>query len=155
MTLTDIADPQVTAQVSEADIGKVRGGQPSTFTVTAYPDGTFTGTVATIEPTGQTTPNVVTYNMLINVDPTDVQFLPTMTATVTIITQEDTDAVLVPNAAISYAESQAGANRGSAGRTSGGGRLASVYVLRNGSEVLVPIEIGASDGVYTVVLSGA
>ncbi|HEY2596299.1 MAG TPA: efflux RND transporter periplasmic adaptor subunit, partial [Chloroflexota bacterium] len=54
ITLADLSTPQVAASVSEADIGKVQVGQKATFTLTAYPDQTFTGTVAAIEPAGTT-----------------------------------------------------------------------------------------------------
>ena len=61
--------------------------QKVNFAVAAYPTQTFTGTVAAVEPAGTTTSNVVSYTVLISVDPTTVQLLPDMTATVTIITQ--------------------------------------------------------------------
>ncbi|MBV8719339.1 MAG: HlyD family efflux transporter periplasmic adaptor subunit, partial [Chloroflexi bacterium] len=113
MTLADISTPQVTAQVSEADIGRVQPGQNVVFTVTAFPGRTFTGKVSAIEPSGQTSSNVVTYNVLCTVDPVPagVQLLPSMTATVTIILERDDGAVLVPNSAIAYAETQAAAGR--------------------------------------------
>src|SRR6185437_9090282 len=80
ITLTDLSQPLVNASISEADIGKVQPGQKVTFTVTAFPGQTFTGTVTTIVPAGTTTSNVVTYSVLISVDPTNVQLLPGMTA---------------------------------------------------------------------------
>jgi HlyD family secretion protein len=67
------------------------------------------------------------------VDPTDVQLLPSMTATVTIITQQADQTVLVPNAAISNGK---------------------VNVLRNGQVVAVPVQTGMSDGVNTQIVSG-
>ena len=106
ITLSDLSAPQVSASISEADIGKIQPGQKATFTLTAFPNRTFTGTVASIQPAGTTTSNVVTYNVLISVDKTDVTLLPSMTATVTIVTQEADNAILVPNAAISYAQTQ-------------------------------------------------
>src|SRR5262249_15415064 len=108
ITLMDVSAPQVQAQISEADIGKIQPGQEANFTLTASPGRTFTGTVASIQPSGTTTSNVVTYNVLVSVDKTDVTMLPSMTATVSIITQEADNAILVPNAAISYAQSQSG-----------------------------------------------
>ena len=133
ITLSDLGTPQVSASVSEADIGKIQTGQKATFTVTAYPNQVFTGTVATIEPAGTTTSNVVTYTALISVDPTAVQLLPDMTATVTIITQQADNTVLVPNAAISNGK---------------------VNVLRNGAPVAVAVQTGITDGVNTQIVSG-
>ena len=106
--------PQISASVSEADIGKVQPGQKVNFTLTAFPSRTFTGTVASIQPAGTTTSNVVTYSVLISVDQTDARLLPAMTATVTIVTEENDNAVLVPNSAITYAQG-AGRSRGPGG----------------------------------------
>src|SRR5205807_7778991 len=55
ITLSDLSLPQIAASVSEADIGKVQPGQKATFTLTAYPSRTFSGTVAAIQPAGTTT----------------------------------------------------------------------------------------------------
>jgi HlyD family secretion protein len=121
--------------VSEADIGKIQPRQKVNFTVTAYPNRTFTGSVVAIEPAGTTTSNVVTYLVRTSVDPTDVQLLPSMTATVTIVTQSAENVVTVPNAAISN------------------GR---VGVMRNGSVTPVPVPVvtGITDGVNTQIVSG-
>jgi multidrug efflux pump subunit AcrA (membrane-fusion protein) len=143
IALSDLTSPQIAASVSEADIGRVHVGQKATFTLTAHPNRTFTGHVATIQPAGTTTSNVVTFTVLIGVDPTDVQLLPSMTATVTIVTEQDDNVVLVPNSAIAFSQSQ---GRGQAG--------AGVLVVRNGSPVRVPIQTGSSDGSNTVVVSG-
>jgi len=129
------------ALISEADIGKIQPGQKASFTLSAFPGRTFTGTVASIQPSGTTTSNVVTYNVLVSVDPSsisDVTLLPSMTATVSIVTQEVDNATLVPNSALSYA----------------GGQGNAVMVLRNGNPVRVPVQTGISDGTDTVVVSG-
>ena len=68
ITLTNISEPQVSAQVSEADVGRVRPGQSVNFTVSAFPGRTFTGKVARIDPIGTTTSNVVNYNVVSVVD---------------------------------------------------------------------------------------
>src|SRR5262249_8154275 len=107
ITLADVTAPQVTAQISEADIGKIRPGQKVSFTVSAFPGRTFTGSVARIEPIGQTVSNVVNYNVISTVDSTDVSLLPSMTTTISIITDEKNDVTMLPNAAISFGSSQA------------------------------------------------
>ena len=89
--------------------------------------------MAAIVPAGTTTSNVVTYTVLISVDQTDVQLLPSMTATVTIVTQEADNAILVPNAAISNGK---------------------VSVMRNGTVTSVAVQTGISDGVNTQIVSG-
>src|SRR6185312_6988360 len=57
ITLSDLTTPQVSAAVSEADIGKIQPGQKVNFTLTAFPTRTFTGTVASVEPAGTTSSN--------------------------------------------------------------------------------------------------
>ena len=94
ITLTNISEPQVSAQVSEADVGRVRPGQPVTFTVSAFPGRTFTAKVARLDPIGQTISNVVNYNVVSVVDKPDVELLPSMTATVTIITEQVSNVLL-------------------------------------------------------------
>jgi RND family efflux transporter MFP subunit len=143
ITLSDLTSPQVSASISEADIGKIQPGQKVNFTLTSYPNRTFSGTVASILPAGTTTSNVVTYSVLVSVDKTDVTLLPDMTATVSIITQQADNATLVPNSAISFAQTSGAARSGT-----------SVMVMRNGAPVSVPIQTGISDGTNTVVSSG-
>ena len=97
--------------------------------------------MSAIIPAGTTSSNVVTYSVLIAADPTTVQLLPGMTATVTIVTEQDDNALLVPNTAIAYAKTQPGS--GSA-----------VYLLQNGAPTRVAIQTGSTDNKSTVVLSG-
>src|SRR5262249_34096181 len=82
---------------------------------------------------GTTTSNVVTYNVRIAVDSTDVTLLPGMTATVSIVTQSATDAMVVPSNAVSNGQ---------------------VKVLRDGEVTSVPVQTGISDGVTTQIVSG-
>ena len=161
VTLTDVGSLQVTPQVSEADIARVAPGQGITFTVTGFPDQTFTGQVLSIQPVGQTVSNVVVYNVICQVDRTDTRLLPAMTATVQIIVEQQDNVLLIPTSAISYARSQTGSAivRGSPttkpeGGDAQAGSPAVVLVLRDGNPVPTPIRIGSSDDQNTVVLSG-
>jgi multidrug efflux pump subunit AcrA (membrane-fusion protein) len=158
IALTDVSSPQVTAQVSEADIGKVRPGQKATFTVSAFPGRTFTGAVARIEPIGTTSSNVVNYNVVATVDPTDVTLLPAMTATVRIITDEHDNVVTVPNSAIAFAASTRAQDSSSGApgdqNASRGGGSSSVLVLRDGQAVPNRVQLGASDARNTEIISG-
>jgi len=96
---------------------------------------------------------VVTYTVLVATDPTDIQLLPDMTATVTIITQQANNAIIVPNSAISWAQSRPARQATSAPAPAQGAQPV-VYVLQNGAPVRVPIQTGISDGVTTQVISG-
>ena len=82
----DLADMQVIADVDEADIGQVKEGQNVTFTVDAYPDDVFNGTVQQVRLEATTTSNVVTYEVVITAPNPDLKLKPGLTANVTINT---------------------------------------------------------------------
>ncbi|HET6253768.1 MAG TPA: efflux RND transporter periplasmic adaptor subunit [Puia sp.] len=91
----DITKMQVQAAVSEADIGDVRTGQRVTFTVDAYPDITFSGTVNQIRLEPVVSANVVTYTTIISAPNQDLKLKPGMTANIFIFTKEVDSALLV------------------------------------------------------------
>ena len=115
ISLTSLSGLQVTAQINESDIGRVQIGQPVTFTVDAFPNQTFNGKVAIIQPLGQNVQNVVSYTVTSTIDQTNAKLLPGMTATVNIIINQVQNALEVPMSALTYARTQAAqqfANRG-------------------------------------------
>lgn len=83
----DMKEIQVEASVDEADIGKVACGQEVNFSVDAYPETTFCGTVEQIRRDAITTNNVVTYVVVIRAANDDEKLFPGMTASVRIITE--------------------------------------------------------------------
>ncbi|AWB10455.1 membrane fusion protein, macrolide-specific efflux system [Thermodesulfobium acidiphilum] len=101
VTIDDLDKLEVDASIDETDIGKVKVGMPATFTVLAYPNKTFTGTVAAIYPTSTVVSNVVYYTTVIKIDSNPEHFLrPGMTANVNIKVQEKKDVLAVPNLAL-------------------------------------------------------
>ena len=96
----DLTKMQIETSVSEADIGMIREGQSVTFTVDAYSDQTFLGSVRQIRLSPTTTQNVVVYTVVIDVDNSDLRLMPGMTAFVTIIVQEKRDVLKVQNSAL-------------------------------------------------------
>jgi multidrug efflux pump subunit AcrA (membrane-fusion protein) len=99
---------QIQANVNESDIGGVILGQTAQFTVSAYGNRTFNGTVSAISPLGQSVSNVVTYPVLINVDMESLQsanILPGMTANVSITTATRNNVLLIPVDAVNFAQS--------------------------------------------------
>ncbi len=80
----DLRKMQVQASVDEADIGNVKVGQEVTFRVDSYPEETFRGVVSQIRLAPVITQNVVTYNVIIDVQNPDLKLMPGMTATVSI-----------------------------------------------------------------------
>jgi HlyD family secretion protein len=98
----DLTKMQVRAAVDEADIGGVRSGQHVTFTVDAFPNDIFNGSVHQILLHPSVSANVVTYTTLIDVDNKDLKLKPGMTASINIYTQEDSNALLIPSRAINF-----------------------------------------------------
>ncbi len=98
----DLTDMRVIADVDEADIGAVREGQSVTFTVDAYPDDTFRGTVTQVRQEATTESNVVTYEVVIAARNDDFKLKPGLTANVNIYTFEKRDVLCVPTKALKF-----------------------------------------------------
>jgi len=96
----DLARMQITAAVSEADIGSVAVGHEVTFTVDAFPGRSFRGDVVQVRNAPKTVSNVVTYDTIINVNNGDLKLRPGMTANVSIIVARRNGVVRLPNSAL-------------------------------------------------------
>ena len=106
---------QVLAAVNESDTANLKVGDPAQFTVSAYGNRLFTGTVSAISPVGQTVSNVVSYPVTIDVNKDDLQnanLLPGMTASVTIVVVQRPNVVLIPVNAINFARTATGTVNG-------------------------------------------
>jgi HlyD family secretion protein len=160
----DLTRMQIDTNVDEADIGKVRVGQPVQFTVDAYPDVTFPGKVSEIRNAPTTVQNVVTYDVVVKVGNPERKLKPGMTANVEIIIAKEQGVLKVPNAALRFKWTAAVApERGKSGVSAGGpqaGRAMSgqatrgIWVLEAQKPRRVPLTLGISDGNDTAVLSG-
>ena len=176
--IVDTSSLQIVAAVNETDIGKVVVGNTAQFTINAYGNQQFSGTVSAIAPQGQTVSNVVTYPVTINVDMNSIKglnVLPGMTANVTITTQSRSNVLLIPVSAVNFAQTAASQglvpqsqvasaltqarqklldlqNTGSGAQDNPS--PAFVLVPQNGQLVAVPIVLGLSDGMVYEVLSG-
>ena len=91
----DLTRMQVGAAVDEADIGNVKKGQRVTFTVDAFPDDVFEGTVSEIRLQPSVSANVVTYTTIINTANDQLKLKPGMTTNITIYTKEQNNALLI------------------------------------------------------------
>jgi len=98
----DLTHIQVWASVNEADIGNIHPGQPVTFTVDAYANRVFRGTVNKVRLNATMTQNVVTYTVEVNANNQDGKLLTYMTANVRFLTGEATNALLVLNSALRW-----------------------------------------------------
>jgi HlyD family secretion protein len=148
----DLTKMQVDTNVDESDVGNVSKGQRATFLVDSYPDTTFHGVVADIRKAPIITQNVVTYDVVITVDNSDLKLFPGMTANVTILTAKLEDTLRVPNSVLRFRPSPAVLKK--AGLAAAKADKQQVYVLAGGKLIAVPVKFGLSDGKYTAVISG-
>ena len=98
--VNDLTKMQIVAAVAEADVGAVETGQPATFTVDAFPQRTFRGTISQIRNAPKTTQNVVTYETVIAVANDDLKLKPGMTANVSITVARRGAALALANSAL-------------------------------------------------------
>jgi len=98
----DLSDIQIEASVDEADIGSVREGAESSFTVDAFPDRSFSGQVTQVRLAPVEEQNVVTYTVVINAANPGQRLLPGMTASIDIVTGVRENVLRVPNAAVRF-----------------------------------------------------
>lgn len=98
----DLTDMRVIANVDEADIGDVHEGQRATFTVDAYPDDIFDGTVTQVRQKATTESNVVTYEVVISAPNDDLKLKPGLTANITIYSMEREGVLSIPSKALKF-----------------------------------------------------
>jgi HlyD family secretion protein len=98
----DLAKMKIELAVDEADIGQVKVGQGVSFTVDAFPDRQFRGTVEQVRLSATTTSNVVTYPVVVAVDNSDGTLLPGLTVNAEIEVSKRNDVLRISNAALRY-----------------------------------------------------
>jgi len=141
---TDLTKMQVDANVSEGDIGDVKNGKKATFTVDAYAKRVFKGTVTQVRQSPQTVQNVVTYDVVVSVNNSDLALMPGLTAATQIMVDQRSDVLRVPNQALRYIPTGAAIQ----------GDQPRVFVLRDGSPVSVQVATGLDDDSYTEISHG-
>jgi HlyD family secretion protein len=179
----DLTQMQVDTNFSEADIGRIENGQEGTFTVDAYPERTFRGRVSEIRNAPTIIQNVVTYDVVIQVDNKDLKLKPGMTANVSVMIAHKEGVLRISNAALRYRpefakaaindgvvkEEQRSQRREASGERGMGGqkrenrqselgeerKSARVWILSSaGQPVPVSIILGITDGTFSEVVSG-
>ncbi len=98
----DLSEMEIVLAIDEADIGQVREGQKATFTVDAFSDKNYSGTVKQIRLDATNVSNVVTYPVVLAVKNSDQELLPGMTATAQIITSQKMQVLTLPSAALRF-----------------------------------------------------
>jgi len=159
----DLARMQVLADVDEADIGQVKEGQRVSFTVDAFPDDEFAGTVTQVRLEPHINANVVTYSVVVEAPNPDLKLMPGLTASITVYTIEMEDIAVIPAKALHFnpdpallaiynkdlteePENDVAFKQDADHKT--------VYVLNNGEILQKSVQTGAFDGVNYEVTAG-
>lgn len=149
----DLTNMQVVADVDEADIGEVKAGERVTFTVDAYPDDTFQGTVTQVRQEATTTNNVVTYEVVISAPNADLKLKPGLTANVTIYTQERSGVLSVPSKALRFEPTAETVGKQYKIQDISSAKN-KVWTLEGNILKAHRVSIGMTDGTHTQILSG-
>lgn len=158
-TIADLDNMQVIGNVDEADIGQVKVGQPVTFSVDAYTDRLFEGTVTQVRLNPTTESNVVTYEVVVAAPNPDHKLIPGLTANLTIYVMNEQNILLLPQKAFTF-EPQFADNAtlpqpvADASSLKLGKDQKCVWVVENNKLVPTAVTIGISNGIKTQITAG-
>lgn len=128
---------QISVNLAETDVIQVKAGQKAMVSIDALPNKTFAATVLSVNTNGEVNSGVTTYVTTLALEKTQEPIYPNMAATAHIITQLRDNTIVIPSSAIqSAAESDV------------------VYVIKDGKQTPVEVEVGISNGTRTEILSG-
>jgi HlyD family secretion protein len=165
----DLARMQIMVSVDESDIGLIKEGQTARFTVQAFPDDTFSGSVQQVRLQSTSEENVVNYSVVVDVSNDDGRLLPGMTATVDFLVDQATDVLRVSNSALRFRPTEAmieevqrrreeqGADRparpngATQGETSRDEMKVLFFFEEDGSLAAAPVRTGLSDSQWTEI----
>jgi HlyD family secretion protein len=165
----DLTKMEVDVSVDEADVGQVKLGEETIFTVDAFSGEKFSGKVSMVRISPTTVQNVVTYTVVVSAENKDLKLLPGMTATTTIISEERDSVLRIPSAALKFRPPQPVSDTSKSERRDWQGRgmakqggAENFGILfkkksagKDNTEVTfepVKVRTGLSDGMYTEVM---
>lgn len=148
----DLRQMQIYASVAEADIGHLHIGQTVNFSVDAFQEREFTGTVEQVRLNPTIQQNVVSYNVIVAVSNDDGVLLPGMTANVRFTVNQKKAVLRTPNAALRYKPAGEDADAAMMAARPPGKHV--LYRLEGGKPVSVNVKTGTSDNNYTEIVEG-
>ncbi len=168
----DLTKMELHVDVDEADVGQVKEGQDAKFMVDAYVDRSFPAKITEVHFASQTVDGVVTYETVLWVDNSDLLLRPGMTATTDILVKQINNVLLIPNAALRFTppaeDKQASKSKGnfvsqlmprpprdtkSRSRVNENKNQPTVWILRDGQTIAIPVSTGSTNGIITEVTS--
>ena len=148
----DLTDMRVIADIDEADIGGVKEGQRVSFTVDAFPEDLFQGSVTQVRQQATTESNVVTYEVVISAPNNDLKLKPGLTANVTIFTLEKNNVLTVPAKALRFTINDALLSEGQTIEDIEA--PAKVWTLEGNVFKAHAVETGTTNGMLTEITGG-
>ena len=148
----DLTDMRVIADIDEADIGGVKEGQRVTFTVDAFPDDQFEGSVTQVRQQATTESNVVTYEVVISARNNDLKLKPGLTANVTIYTLEKNNVLVAPAKALRFVPNEALLKEGQTIEDVEAQHK--LWTLEGNTFKAHKVETGTTNGMLTEITSG-
>ena len=166
----DLTKMQVNTSIDEADIGRIKVGQQALFTVDAFPYITFEGILKQVRIAPIIVQNVVTYDVIIEVENKKLKLKPGMTANVTIMVEHESNIIKIPNEALRFippgnlkSEDRKPKDRKPKDRKPGKKAEKNLndshsrlvwFMNKNGSLGSLAIKTGITDGEYTELVQG-
>ncbi len=152
---------QVVVSVDEADVGNVKENQRVTFSVDTYPSKTFEGKITQVRMNSQIVNGVVTYETLVEIDNSQMLLRPGMTVSADIVTKVIKDNFLIPNSAFRFSPDTKNETTSRKYVFSPHvkdddkqeNQKTYIWILKDGKAVQVAVEVGESDGIYSVLTS--
>ena len=148
----NLKDLQVVAKVDEADIGNIVQGQRVSFTVDAFPDDTFEGSVKQVRLNAGASNNVVTYQVIITTNNESMKLKPGLTANVTIYTSEKSNVLSVPSKALRFTPDQTLV--GKEAKIVDCNAPHKLWTRDGNTFTAHAVQIGITNGIRTEILSG-
>lgn len=148
----DLREMQIDTSIAEADIGQIHLGQAVHFTVDAYQEREFSGTVEQVRLNPTIQQNVVSYNVIVALPNDDGALLPGMTANVHFTTNQKKAVLRAPNAALRYRPTELDSDSAKTAARQPGKHV--LYRLEEGKPVAVNVRTGIADNNFTEILEG-
>src|SRR6516164_7367746 len=153
----DLREMEVHGKIDEADVGQLKVGQTTQFTVDAYPDRTFSGQVLQIRKSPEVVQNVVTYTAIISAPNPDLLLLPGMTAQLRIVVSDTGEVLKIPAQALRFRPAEGGPRsvRRSQTEAASSKALATVWLVGDdGQPRPIAVKLGATDDNGAELLDG-
>jgi HlyD family secretion protein len=151
----DLTKMQIWVAVNEADVGRIVVGTPVTFTCDTFPGKQFSGTVGKVRLNATMTQNVVMYTVEVNTENPGNILLPYLTANVRFVVHSETNALLVPNAALRWSPSSVAQISPEARSWQPTNEHSTIWLKEGDFVKPLSVKAGATDGANTVLMAEA